>query len=212
MKTVLCYGDSITWGTNPADGARLPFEERWTGVLQAGLAPGVRVVDEGLPGRTTNWDSPFLADRNGGKTLPLALETHAPIDVFVLLLGTNDLWTRFNFQASDIAASSMSLIWTVQRSMAGPGGAAPGILLIAPPPLGVLSPFMKLFYDGRQKVSRQLGAEYKKVSAIAGCGFLDAGKIVKPSRADGVHPDASAHKKLGLAVKNAVAGLLTGAK
>ncbi|HVY55766.1 MAG TPA: GDSL-type esterase/lipase family protein, partial [Thermodesulfobacteriota bacterium] len=121
MKSVLCYGDSITWGFNPADGSRFPFEYRWPGILQKELGDGYRIIEESVPGRTTNWDSPYLPDRNGRKSLPLVLESHMPIDLFILFLGTNDLWKALNLSAADIAASAMSLVWTVQKAMAGPG-------------------------------------------------------------------------------------------
>ena len=212
MKTVLCYGDSITWGFKPEDGTRYEYEERWTGVLQAELGPDYRVIEEGLPGRTTCWDSPYLADRNGKASLPLVLETHAPVDIFVLMLGTNDLWTRFGFSAQDIAASCMSLAWTAMRSMCGPGAGAPEILLVAPPHLGALSPYMGLFFSGRQAESKKLGRELEKIAELLGCRFLDAAGVVKPSKADGVHLDAGANRKLGLAVAAAISGKPAGAK
>ncbi len=208
MKTVLCYGDSITWGYNPADATRFPFEKRWPGILQKKLGESVRVVEEALLGRTTNWDSPFLPDRNGSKTLPLVLETHSPVDIFILMLGTNDLWRSFNFSASDIAASCMSLIWTVQKSMAGPGLGTPEILLIAPYPLGKLSQFMKFYFEGRLGVSKQLAGEYRKASQAAGCHFMDSSKYVKASKADGVHLDEAEHRKLALGVEKSISALI----
>ena len=212
MKTVLCYGDSITWGYKPEDGTRYGYEERWTSVLQSELGSEYRVIEEGLPGRTTCWDSPYLADRNGKASLPLVLETHSPIDILVLMLGTNDLWKRFGFSASDIAGSCISLAWIVQRSMCGPGAGAPEILLIAPPRLGTLSPYMDLFFGGRQAESKQFGREFEKAARILGSKFLDAGKIVKPSKVDGIHLDPESNRKLGLAVAAAISGKPAGAK
>lgn len=208
MKTILCYGDSITWGYSPVDGTRFPFEKRWPGIVQMELGESVRVIEEALPGRTTNWDSPFLSERNGSKTLPMVLEAHAPIDIFILMLGTNDLWRSFNFSASDIAASCMSLIWTVQKSMAGPQMGVPEILLIAPYPLGRLSQFMKFYFEGRTGVSKQLAREYKKASQATGCRFMDSSKYVKASKADGVHIDEAEQRKLGLGVRKAISALI----
>jgi len=204
MKTILCYGDSMTWGYIPPEGSRLSFEQRWPGILQTGLGNNFRVVEEALNGRTTNWDSPFLFERNGAKTLNVVLESQSPVDIVILMLGTNDLWKGFDFSASDIGASCMSLIWKVQQSQCGPGAGIPDILLIAPPVLGKLSEKMKFFFEGRQSVSRKLGAEYKKVAEITGCHFLDASKYIKPGTKDGVHPDAAGHKKLAAAVKKSV--------
>ena len=210
MKSILCYGDSITWGYNPGDGTRFPFGERWPGILQTELGESYRVIEESVPGRTTNLDSPYLPDRNGRKSLPLALECHMPIDLFILMLGTNDLWKALGLSASDIAASSMSLIWTVQKAMAGPGFGTPEILLIAPQPLGPLSPFMKFYFEGRAAVSRGLAKEYRKAAGITGCHFLDASKFVRSSRVDGVHLDAPEQRKLALGVKKSVLSILGG--
>jgi lysophospholipase L1-like esterase len=208
MKTILCYGDSITWGYNPADGSRFPFERRWPGILQNELGDSVRVVEEALPGRTTNRDSPFLQDRDGAKTLNMVLESHAPIDLFILMLGTNDLWKGFDLSASDIAVCCMSLIWKVQKSQSGPELGVPEILLIAPPPLGKLSTFMKFFFEGQSTVSKGLGAEYKKVADITGCHFIDASKYLKASTDDGVHLDSSGQNKLAVAAKNSAIQIL----
>lgn len=208
MKTILCYGDSITWGYSPVDGTRFGFGERWPGILQTELGDSVRIIEEGLPGRTTNWDSPFLPDRNGRKALPMVLESHAPIDLFILMLGTNDLWKGFDFSASDIASSCISLIWTVQKAMAGPGLGVPEILLVAPYPLGKLSQFMEFFFVGRGGVSKNLAAEYKKAAETTGCHFFDSSKYVKASEPDGVHIDVSGQRKLAQAMKKTVTGLL----
>lgn len=211
MKSILCYGDSITWGYNPKDGTRFAFEDRWPGVLQKELGDPYRVIEESVPGRTTNWDSPFLAERNGAKSLQLALDSHMPIDLFILMLGTNDLWRRFNFTASEIAASCMmSIILTVQKSIAGPSLGVPEILLIAPQPLGALSPFMNAFFGGRAAVSRQLAREYKEMAQLAGCHFLDASKFVKSSKIDGVHLDTAGQRKLALGIKKSVLSILGG--
>ncbi len=208
MKTILCYGDSITWGYKPTDGTRFSFDERWPGILQTELGDSVRVIEEGLPGRTTNWDSPFLADRNGRKALPMVLETHLPIDLLILMLGTNDLWKGFDFGADDIASSCISLVWTVQKAMAGPGLGVPEILLIAPYPLGKLSQYMKFYFGGRGEVSKKLAAEYKKAAETTGCQFFDSSKHVRAADPDGVHLDASGQKKLAKAMKSTVTGLL----
>lgn len=204
MKSILCYGDSITWGYNPADGTRFPFDKRWPGILQTELGDTVRVIEEALPGRTTNWDSPFLPDRNGRKSLPMVLETHAPVDFFIFMLGTNDLWKGFDLSASDIAASCMSLVWTVQKSMAGPGFGVPEIIFIAPYPIGRLSTFMKFYFEGRGTVSKQLAKECRKASEAAGSRFLDSSKYVKASKIDGVHLDESEHRNLATGVKKLI--------
>jgi len=206
--TILCYGDSITWGFDPTAGARLPFSERWPGILQDGLAGRARVIEEGLPGRTAGSDSPWLPDRNGRTTLPFLLESHAPIDLVVLMLGTNDVSPAYGLDAAGVAANCAALVWIVQKSLAGPGGSAPKVLLVAPPPLGKLSDFMGIFSKGGEDACRALAAEYEIIARGCRCHFLDAGQLVSVSAADGMHLDAPAHRVLGEAIRKTVEAIL----
>jgi len=125
MKTVLCYGDSITWGRNPATGGRFPFEERWPGVLQARLGVDYRIIEEGLGGRTVATESWVMPHRDGRAMLGPLLETHAPLDWVIVLLGTNDCGPTYNRTVSDIAFGLTTMLWNVAKSAAGPKGAAP---------------------------------------------------------------------------------------
>ena len=93
-RTILTYGDSNTWGSIPSGGGRYPRSVRWPGVLAATLGSGWHVVEAGLRGRTTIFDDP-MGDRNGARHQESVLASAAPVDVVVLLLGTNDLKTRF---------------------------------------------------------------------------------------------------------------------
>jgi len=206
--TILCYGDSITWGFDPTKGSRLPFPERWPGILQAGLPGGARVIEEALPGRTAGSDSPWLPYRNGRTTLPFLLESHAPIDLVILMLGTNDVSPTYRLGADGVAANCATLVWIVQKSLSGPGGAAPKVLLVAPPPLGNLSEFMAVFTKGGEEPSRALAKAYEVVARGCGCPFLDAGQIVSVSAADGMHLDAAAHRVLGATIRKTVEGIL----
>ena len=104
MRRILCYGDSNTWGYDAAADDRFPEEVRWTGVLQQLLGEGFRVIEEGQPGRTTVWDDPIEEHRNGKTALYSVLESQSPVDLVVLMLGTNDLKPRFSLNAFDIAA------------------------------------------------------------------------------------------------------------
>ncbi|MGH8701643.1 MAG: GDSL-type esterase/lipase family protein [Burkholderiales bacterium] len=122
MKTALCYGDSITWGFNPVDGSRFPFEQRWPGVLQAELGSGFRVIEEGLNGRTVATESWILPNRDGRSMLAPLLESHAPLDWVILLLGTNDCGPTYRRDVGEIAFGCATLLWTVQKASAGPNG------------------------------------------------------------------------------------------
>ena len=145
MKTIVCYGDSNTWGYDPVSQDRLSITQRWTGVLAQELGAGYRVIEEGLGGRTTVWDDPIEGYKNGKGYLIPCLETHKPIDLIIIMLGTNDLKKRFSVSAYDIANGAGVLVDVVQKSASGPRGAVPQILLMAPPPTTQLTEFAEMF-------------------------------------------------------------------
>jgi lysophospholipase L1-like esterase len=207
MKTILCYGDSNTWGYNPTDAGRYPRDVRWTGVLARELGDGYHVIEEGLNGRTTVWDDPIEGYKNGHDYLIPCLETHRPIDLVVLMLGTNDLKVRFSVSAYDIANSVGVLVDVIHKSAAGPDGGAPQVLLMAPPPVARLTEFAEMF-EGAVEKSRKLGEHYRRVAGERGCAFLDAGSVIVSSDLDGIHFDPPEHAKLGRAVAERVKELL----
>ena len=196
LKTILCYGDSNTWGHNPATGERYARDERWPGVLRQELGDGYLVIEEGLPGRTTVWDDPIGEYRNGKEYLVPCLESHRPIDLVAILLGTNDLKGRFSLSAYDIAAGASVLVDVVQRSEAGPNGSAPRVLLMAPPPLGRLTDLAEMF-EGAKLKSRRFSEHYRRVAREYGCALLDTSNIIVSSDIDGVHLEVGEHRKLG---------------
>ena len=106
MPTIVCYGDSNTHGFDAATMGRFPRDVRWPGVLAAELGGIAEVIEEGLNGRTTIWDDPYLDGRNGRTYLLPCLRSHAPVDVLVLMLGTNDLKSIFGRSAAEIAAGA----------------------------------------------------------------------------------------------------------
>ncbi|TIX31533.1 MAG: arylesterase, partial [Mesorhizobium sp.] len=134
MKTILCYGDSLTWGYDAASLGRHALEDRWPSVLKAALGDGVEVIAEGLNGRTTAFDDHLAgADRNGARVLPTMLTSHAPIDLIVIMLGANDMkpWIHGNPVA---AKQGMQRLIDIVRGHDYPfGWAAPQILIVAPP-------------------------------------------------------------------------------
>lgn len=208
MREILCFGDSNTWGYNPHTQQRYPREARWPSVLQGGLGDGYNVVAEGLNGRTTVWDDPIEPPcKCGLEYLLPCLASHAPLDLVVIMLGTNDLKHRFSLTAFDIAQGAGVLVQAVQKSEAGRDGGAPPVLLIAPPPLARLSDFADLFRGGPEKSAR-FSAQYCRVAQERGCFFLDAGDAVVTSDADGVHLDPQGHRDLGLAVAAKIRAIL----
>lgn len=207
MRTLLLYGDSNTHGTMamPAlgDAGRFARDERWAGRL-ARLLPDWEVIAEGHPGRTTLHDDPVEGPhRNGLAVLPAVLESHRPVDVVLLMLGTNDLKARFSVGATDIALSLERLVRAILLSGTGPEGRAPGVLLVAPPPIRETGCLAAMFAGGEAK-SRALGAEVAAVAARLGVPFLDAGTLVAVSPIDGIHYDAGANPVLAEAFAAAI--------
>ncbi len=211
-RVVLCLGDSNTHGTvameSLAARGRLGRAERWPGRLAGAMCGStIEVIEEGLPGRTTVHDDPIEgAHRNALRVLPALLETHAPLDAVVMMLGTNDLKARFSVTAGDVALSVARLARMILAGApagpirgAGPGGRAPRLLIVAPPPIEERGCLAEMFAGGAAK-GRRLAALYKGVAETLGADFLDAGAVVAVSGVDGVHLDAAAHAALALAV------------
>lgn len=207
MATILCYGDSNTWGWDPVTKGRLPRDVRWPGALRDALGEGFEVIEEGLNGRTTLRDDPTGDGKNGRTYLQPCLETHAPLDLVVLMLGTNDLKARFDASAWEIAESAGLLVTLIQRSQAGIDGGAPKVLLVAPAPVTTLTELAEMFEGAREK-SLDLGRHYATIAGWRGCGFLDAGAVIASSDLDGIHLEAAEHRKLGLAIAAKVRELL----
>lgn len=206
-RTVLLFGDSNTHGTMPMPdlgfGGRFDREERWAGRL-AKLLPDWEVIAEGHPGRTTVHDDPVEgAHRNGLTVLPALLESHKPVDLVLVMLGTNDLKERFSVNAGDIAHSLERLARMIRASDCGPGGTGPQVLLVAPPPIIEVGCLAGMFAGGAAK-SQRLAAEIEAAAKRAGVPFLDAGKVVEVSPIDGIHYGAEANPALAEAFAKAI--------
>lgn len=210
MPVLMCFGDSNTWGTQPmadaADVRRFAPHERWPGVLHAGLGPDWRLVEEGLPGRTLNRDDPVEGeDRNALRLLPALLQSHRPLDVLVVMLGTNDCKARFAATPAQLAAGLHGVIDAVAAS-ALPGLPAPRLLLVCPPPLrerGWLAPM----FSGGAALADALPACVAAVGAARGVATFDAGTVAGVDTMDGIHLDAAAHRALGTALAARVRAL-----
>ncbi|MGE5138016.1 MAG: SGNH/GDSL hydrolase family protein [Rudaea sp.] len=209
MKTILCYGDSNTWGYDPTTGSRLPFEQRWPGVLAADLGDEYRVIEEGQCGRTTVWDDPVEGGKNGQLYLGPCLESHQPLDLVVLMLGTNDLKLRFSVSPYDVSLSIGRLVDQIQKSGAGQDKTAPEVLLLAPPLIGPLTDYAEMFPQDARERSAKLGAYYASVATAYRTSFLDTSDLVTASELDGIHFAAGEHAKLGRAVAECIREILS---
>ncbi|WP_110707390.1 SGNH/GDSL hydrolase family protein [Salinicola sp. CR57] len=211
-RTLLCYGDSNTHGTEPVRTlgplSRYPLETRWTGVAAATLGSEWRVIEEGLPARTTLHDDPIEGVHlNGLRYLRPCLLSQLPLDVMTLMLGTNDLKARFSVTPDDIALSIQRLLREIEATSAQFGVAAPKVLLIAPAPIREIGPLAGIFTGGERK-SRQLASRYRKMAREAGVGFIDAGTLIQVSEVDGVHIEPDQQRLLGEAIAAEVPRLI----
>lgn len=203
-RTILCFGDSNTHGTKPMpdlDGAgRFGHEARWPSVMAQALGTGFEVIAEGHPGRTTVHDDPMEGPhRSGIRVLPSLLESHKPLDLVIVKLGTNDLKNCFHVSAADIAFCLDRLIRLIRASGAGPGGAAPKVLIIAPPPILETGCLAQMFAGGAAK-SQHLAAAIASMATRLQADFFDAGQHIAVSPVDGIHYEAEAQVALGLAL------------
>lgn len=199
MKTVLCYGDSNTYGYVPETGLRYPKEVRYTGRLQMLLGGEYDVIEEGCNGRTTIYDDPVDGWKNGLDYMKPCLNSHKPIDIVILMLGSNDLKTSFHLTAADIANSMAILVDVIQHFTAEKQGFVPKIILVSPPEIGVgihSSPFYGAFSEDAVGKSQKFPQYYKIVAEQKDCIFFDAAQYVYPSEFDSLHLTPEGHSIL----------------
>lgn len=214
MYTILCYGDSHVWGAMPGVfdtktmlAGRFEKQQRWTTIMQDILGEQYDVVTDCLNGRTTLVDemTPGRPFRNGLTLLPRSLEMHYPVDVVVLMLGTNDLKLQYNQSAQAITANMKQLINVIKVSQRGPDASVPKILLMAPPPIIKIKNLHPQFDDDAVIAkSYKLGKLYRALAVEEGCAFLDTATVVRASELDGFHMDAQQLVLLGHAVARVV--------
>lgn len=213
MRHILVYADSLSWGLIPGTRRRLPFHERWPGVLEAELNTAghdVRVVEDCLNGRRTVWDDPFKAGRNGIVGIQQRMEVNAPLALVVLMLGTNDFQSVHPHTPWHSAQGVASIVRAMRDAPIEPGMPVPPILIVAPPlashPAGTMAPR----FAGAPEKAAGLAVALQDVATELGCPFFDAGAVVSTSPIDGVHLDAEATRTLGLALVRPVAAILAG--
>lgn len=199
-KRILCYGDSNTWGWTPgANGTeRLSINERWPGIVQKLLGENYEVIEEALGGRMTMSDDerPEFPERNGLKTLPITLESHLPLDLVILMLGTADAKEAMKLSAEDIAEGMRSLVKTVKNYKVLKNSSAPKILVVVPPIVKEASGLgSKLFKGGTDK-GKSLIAAYKKIAKSEDVFYLDPTENIEVDDTEGVHLNAENQTKL----------------
>lgn len=201
---ILCFGDSLTWGFDPEKGNRMSGDKRWTGVLQNLLGDHYKVIEEGQNGRTIATEDPAEGEKNGIRYILPCIESQCPLDLLIVMLGTNDLKQKFGYSARDIAGEMQLFLEKVQAYNHFRMGDRMKILLVAPPVIGKNgqgSWLDECFGFARaSKVSAELSGWYEQLADQYHCDFLDAAKVVQTSPADGVHLDAENQTLLGTAI------------
>ena len=207
MPTLLCYGDSNTYGGAPmADRDNPPprLTRRWP--VAAAKALGWDLVEEGLPGRTSRHPDPVMGPHMDGRIgLFIALESHGPLDVVAIMIGTNDFKAHFDLSANAVAEGAGVLLdIALSDEMQSRHGGFEPVLIVPPRPFeaGV---FAEEFAGCADK-SRDLSKLYAEVAAAREVSLFDANTVIECSPVDGIHFDATAHETLG----RAFATFLTG--
>ncbi len=188
VKTILCFGDSNTWGHIPgSEEKRYSRDIRWTSLLQKYLGPSFEVISEGLPGRAIKSDKAKIHKNGMSYVLPCLL-SHMPVDTVILMLGTNDVKHKYELTAQDIAGNLEEKINVIK----GVGGI--NIIVICPPPvIQAQNGWHELF---NMNTMVELQKLYKEVAEKYNCRFINAGDYVSASPIDGIHLDVDAHRKL----------------
>lgn len=213
-KSVVCFGDSITWGFDPRGAEtfqRYGFAERWTRRLQAALGDGYHVIEQGLNGRTTVFDDPVLGGMSGLADLPNVLKSHMPVDLLVLMLGTNDIKNRFGLNGAEIATAMSRLVDVALKSGSGPDAGPPQILLLVPPVLGPVDQtwLAPMFGDEKNRtVLEELRETYPALAAVFGIACFDTNEAVEPGTIDGVHLDPDMLEPFATAVAKEISALV----
>lgn len=212
MKQILCFGDSNTFGYDAINDGRFSRNERWTGILAQRLGEEYLIIEEGMNGRTTVWDDPVEELESGKKSLPVCLYSHWPLDLVILMLGTNDLKLRFRLEAEDICAGAESLVGLIRSFYLHKGKKVLEILLVSPIEIG---PRMKdmpygVFMGGDWAVSRskRFADLYKQAAKRQHCHFLAASDYAEACKEDCIHMDRENHRKLALGMEKKVREIL----
>ena len=203
MRSVLCFGDSNTYGVVPGQppGTRYAWNVRWPGVLKHALKSDWHVIEEGLPGRTTISDDPVEgAHLNGRRYLRPCLESHKPLDAIIIMLGTNDLKARFQKNVSEIALGLAALVQEIREDAFRSSTEVPYTILVSPPEIRSDLRDWACVFEGGYEKSQQLADQIETVATALGVGYVNGGRHAVCSEADGFHIDSKGAAGIGTAL------------
>ena len=204
-KKILTFGDSNTYGTPPMlsrDGNSGRYGEniRWPMIMQNYLKPDWKVIEEGLPGRTTSLPDAEMGNHmNGQLGLKIALDSHGPIDLLIIMLGTNDSKIQFGLEANQIASGLASLLNIANTPDMQRKHNNFEILIITPPQVKEQNALEKIFFKAKDKTAA-LDHFYNQLADKYEVNKLNAGDFIETSETDGVHFEPEGHKILGKTV------------
>src|SRR6267154_5783663 len=172
MNQILVYSDSLTWGIIPNTRKRLSFDERWPGVLENKLnvsGQRVRIIEDCLNGRRTVWEDPFKPGRNGRQGLAQRIESHSPLSLVIVMLGTNDFQIAHSHNNAWAAAQGIAaLVNDIRSAPIEPGMPVPPVLVVCPPPIGPPKGLIAAKFLGADERCRGLADAYREVASGLG--------------------------------------------
>lgn len=198
MKRILCFGDSNTWGCNGADFSRYPEHVRWTGLLADALGPDYRVIEEGLNGRTTAFSDLIEPERCAIEHVMPILLSAMPVDLIIVMLGTNDAKTHFHVNSTEIGYGLEELLLKMQYILRKSHSKAE-FLVIAPPNMAEEYDRAQLDDASFEKI-HELGPIYKAIADNMGMHYLNAWNLHLATGVDGLHLNEKGHAALAEAV------------
>jgi|SRR5918993_2503651 lysophospholipase L1-like esterase len=212
---VLCFGDSNTHGCpgDDIDYVRLPANRRWTGLLQDLLGDGYEVIEEGLNGRTTDVAYEDRPGCNGRPYFLPCLLSHQPLDVVVVMLGSNDLKACFGRTPTDIAEALHGYIDDVAANVAE-SGRVPVTVLVSPVRINDTAAWFEEISGGDYNhdiVSRSqnLTEEIRRVAQERSVLYADAAQVARVG-ADGLHFTLDSHSRFAEMLAATVSRALSG--
>lgn len=211
MQHILIYSDSLTWGIVPNTRQRLAFDKRWPGVFEAKLhrmGKKVRIIENCLNGRRTAWSDPFKGGRDGSRGLAQVIEMHSPLDLIILMLGSNDFQCTHNNNAWMSAQGMLKLLQIIRQAPVEPGMSIPEVLVVAPPPIIEPKGAIASKFIGAEKRCVGLADELSAIAEQMNTLFFDASMVTDASLIDGIHLDANQHEILGEAIAEYMADKL----
>ncbi len=211
-KHIVCFGDSNTHGYHAVTGGRFSEEERWTCLLNQALGDDYLILEEGLSGRTTSFSDPIHESLSGLDYIYPCLMSHEPVDLLIIMLGTNDTKERFGASPACIALGLKRLVAKAISTTDCWRGQKPNILIVTPKNIDKEYEQTEVgatMGRGCAEKSQGLAAEYQKIAQLMGCHYFDANQVViENNHVDYMHLTAEGHRQLADALASLVPTLL----